>query len=162
MKARTALVELFKESQQWRAFFRSCCEASAFRLRYQVWQFREKLLEQGHHIDREDREDALFDLACRHFADSPATDLSEWATLVYGEALTHLQEHFSGLSEEEKETLDLSTTEEADDKMEVACRVEDRAAFREAVREYERATQEAALGRVQGEADEASSSKGAA
>ena len=33
MKARTALLELFKESGEWRTFFRSCCETSASRLR---------------------------------------------------------------------------------------------------------------------------------
>ena len=43
MKARTTLLELFKVSQEWRAFFRSCCETSALRLRSQVWQFRNEL-----------------------------------------------------------------------------------------------------------------------
>ena len=36
MKVRTALLELFKESREGRAFFRSCCEYSAFRLRAQT------------------------------------------------------------------------------------------------------------------------------
>ena len=48
MKARTALLELFKESSEWRAFFRSCCETSAFRLRSQAQQFRDELEERGH------------------------------------------------------------------------------------------------------------------
>jgi hypothetical protein len=161
MKARTATIELLQESREWRDFYRSCCETSTLRLRSQVWQFRGELLEKGYHVSKEDLEDALFDLAARYFSNSPAADFSEWSALVYGDTLVRLQEHFSGLSEKEKEALDLSTTEEADERMEVSCRVEDRAAFREAVREYERATQEA-LGRVQGDADEASSSKGAA
>jgi integrase len=33
MRARTALLELFRESSEWRAFFRSCCETSSLRLR---------------------------------------------------------------------------------------------------------------------------------
>ena len=47
MKARTALLELFKESQEWRTFFRSCCEISAMRLRSQAWQFRDELKDRG-------------------------------------------------------------------------------------------------------------------
>ena len=47
MKARTALLELFKESEQCRTFFRSCCEASAFRLRAQAWQFHDELKDGG-------------------------------------------------------------------------------------------------------------------
>jgi hypothetical protein len=48
MKARTALLNLFKDSSGWRAFFRSCCENSAFRLCSQAWQFREELNDRVH------------------------------------------------------------------------------------------------------------------
>jgi hypothetical protein len=159
MKARTTAIEVFKESREWRDFFRSCCEASAFRLRSQVWQFRDELVVRGHLLSKDELEDILFDLARRHFPDSPAADFSEWASLLYRDALARLQEHFSGLSEEE--ALDLSDTAEAGHRMEVACGAEDRVAFREAVREYERATLEA-FGKVQGDAGKPSSSKGAA
>jgi hypothetical protein len=47
MKARTALLELFKDSSMWRAFFRSCCETSAFRLGSRAWQFREEVNDRG-------------------------------------------------------------------------------------------------------------------
>lgn len=161
MKTRTDIIELFKESREWRAFFRSCCEASALRLRSQVWQFRDELVDRGNHFSKEELKDVLFDLAGRHFPDSPAADFPEWAFLVCGDALSRIQEHFSGLSEKEKEASDLPGTEDVDDRMEAACRAEDRAAFRAAVREYERVTLEA-LERAQRAAGEASGSKGAA
>jgi hypothetical protein len=47
MKARTALLELFKESSGWRAFFRSCCETRPFRLLSQAWQFCDELNDRG-------------------------------------------------------------------------------------------------------------------
>ncbi len=53
MKARTALLELFKESSEWRAFFRSCCEISASRLRSQGWQFRDELKDRGKQFQAE-------------------------------------------------------------------------------------------------------------
>jgi hypothetical protein len=161
MKARTSLIELFKESREWRDFFRSCCQTSTLRLRSQVWQFRDELVNQGHHISKEDLEDALFDLAGRHFPDSSAADFGEWSALVYKDALARLQEHHTALSEEEKEAVDLSDTEEADEQMEATGGAEDRVAFREAVREYERATLEA-LETARADAGEASSGKGAA
>jgi hypothetical protein len=36
MKSRTALLELFKDCSEWRAFFRSCCETSALRACYEL------------------------------------------------------------------------------------------------------------------------------
>jgi hypothetical protein len=63
MKARTALLELFKESWEWRAFFRSCCETSASRLRSQAWQFRDALKDRGHGFLIEEVEDSLLGLA---------------------------------------------------------------------------------------------------
>jgi len=63
MKARTALLELFKESGGWRAFFRSCCERSAFRLRLQAWQFRDELKDRGNQFRADEVEDALLGMA---------------------------------------------------------------------------------------------------
>ena len=63
MKARTALLELFKESSEWRAFFRSCCETSAFRLRSQTWQFRNELKDRGMSFQAEEVEGSLLGLA---------------------------------------------------------------------------------------------------
>jgi hypothetical protein len=63
MKARTALLELFKKSGEWRAFFRSCCETSALRLRSQAWQFRDELKNRGNQFHADEVEDALLGLA---------------------------------------------------------------------------------------------------
>src|SRR5215211_3900436 len=63
MKARTALLELFKDSSGWRAFFRSCCEISAFRLRSQAWQYRDELADRGHKVQADEVEDSLLELA---------------------------------------------------------------------------------------------------
>ena len=50
MKARTALLELLKESSGWRAFFRMCSEMSALRLRSQAPLFCDELEELGHNF----------------------------------------------------------------------------------------------------------------
>jgi hypothetical protein len=72
MKGRTALLELFKDSTVWRAFFRSCCEMSAFRLRSQAWQSREELEDLGNQFQTEEVEDALLGLARELLPDTPA------------------------------------------------------------------------------------------
>ena len=72
MKARTALLELFKESSEWRAFFRSCCETSAFRLRSQAWQFCDELNDRGHKLQADEVEDSLLGLARELLPDTPA------------------------------------------------------------------------------------------
>jgi hypothetical protein len=161
MKTRTAIIGLLQESREWRDFFRACCETSTLRLRSQVWQFREELSDRGYPLDQEDLEDALFDLAQHHFPNTPAADFSEWSALVYKDVLARLQEDNTGLSEEEKELVDLAATGDADGQMESACSAEDRSAFREAIKEYEQIISEA-LVRARGDADEASSGKGAA
>ena len=63
MKIRTALLELFKRSHEWRGFFRSCSEASTFRLRSQAWQFRDELKDQGDAFQAVEVEDSLLGLA---------------------------------------------------------------------------------------------------
>jgi len=63
MKVRTALLELFKRSHEWRGFFRSCSEASTFRLRSQAWQFRDELKDQGDAFQAVEVEDSLLGLA---------------------------------------------------------------------------------------------------
>ena len=85
----------------------------------------------------------------------------EYLTLVYKDALTRLLEHYTGFSEEEKRAVDLIGTEDADEQMEATSGAKNRATFREAVREYERATLNA-FETVRKDAGEASSRKGAA
>src|SRR5215208_4630711 len=72
MKARTALLELFRKSSEWRAFFRSCCETSAFRLRSQAWQFCEELNDRGHKLRVDEVEDSLLGLARELLPNTPA------------------------------------------------------------------------------------------
>ncbi len=80
MKVRTALLELFKGSHEWRSFFRSCCENSPFRLRTQTWQFREELKERGHGFLTGEVEDSLLGLARELLPGTPAARWdAEWA-----------------------------------------------------------------------------------
>src|SRR5215212_11475905 len=132
MKARTALLELFKKSSEWRAFFRSCCETSGFRLRTQTWRFREKLKEQDHGFLAEEVEDSLLGLARELLPDTPAAQWDdEWAHDLCRDALAHLARSYAGLSAEEKDTVDLSAQDEWDEQMHGAGRLaNDPVAFR--------------------------------
>jgi hypothetical protein len=144
MKVRTALLELFKESHEWRAFFRSCCEASAVRLRTQTWQFREKLKEQGHGFLTEEVEDALLGLARGLLPDTPAAQWdAEWAHDLCKDTLAHLARDYAGLSAEEKDTVDLSAQDEWDERMHGAGLANDPVAFRMALQGWTRAGLEA-------------------
>lgn len=61
--ARGALLGLFEKDQEWRCFFKSCCEMSTHRLTTQTWQFRDELEDRGHFYPVEEVEDALLGLA---------------------------------------------------------------------------------------------------
>jgi hypothetical protein len=112
MKVSTALLELFKDSSVWRAFFRSCCENSAFRLRTQTWRFREELKERGqrgHGFLTEEVEDALLGLAKELLPDTPAALWdAEWAHELCKDALAHLAKRYAAFPDADKEVLDLS------------------------------------------------------
>jgi hypothetical protein len=140
MKARTVLLELLKESSEWRAFFRSCCETSALRLRSQTWQFREELKERGHGFLTEEVEDALLGLVRDLLPDSPAAQWdADWAHELCKDALARLAKAYARLSVEERDALTLSSQEVWDERMYDAGRDNDPAAFREALRCWERA-----------------------
>jgi hypothetical protein len=80
MKARTALLELFRESREWRSFFRSCCEMSSLRLRSQSWQFCDELKDRGNQFQADEVEDALLGLARELLPNAPAAQWdAEWA-----------------------------------------------------------------------------------
>src|SRR5919112_5080040 len=118
MKARTALLEVFKESSEWRSFFRSCCESSAFRLRSQAWQFRRELKERGHRFLTEEVEDALLGLARELLPDTPAAHWdAEWAHNLCKDALAELAKRYAEFSTAEREVLDLSAQEVWDERM---------------------------------------------
>ncbi len=149
MKARSALLELFKGSSGWRAFFRSCCETSAFRLHSQAWQFGEELKDRGRQVQADEVEDALLGLARELLPDTPSAKWdSEWAHELYKDALAHLAKAYAGLSAEEKEALDLSAQDVWDERMCAAGQDNDPATFRAALRRWERAGLEA-MERVQ-------------
>jgi hypothetical protein len=144
MKARTALLELFKKSSEWRAFFRSCCETSAFRLRSQVWQFREELKERDHGFPTEEVEDALLGLARELLPDTPAARWdAEWAHDICKAALARLAERYTELSTADKEAVDLSGQGVWDERMYDAGLANDPVAFRVALEGLTRAGLEA-------------------
>jgi hypothetical protein len=140
MKARTALLKLFKESYEWRIFFRSCCERSASRLRSQAWQFRDELKDQGHEFQIDEMEDALLGIARELLPDAPAAHWdAEWAHELCKDALARLAEAYLGLSAKAKDALDLSAQDMWDEQMYATAQDNDPAAFRAALRCWERA-----------------------
>jgi hypothetical protein len=144
LKASTALLELFKKSSEWRAFFRSCCETSAFRLRSQAWQFREELEDLGNQFQTEEVEDALLGLARVLLPDTPAAQWdAEWAQDLCKDALAHLARAYAALSAGEKDTVDLSAQDEWDERMHGAGLANDPVAFRVALDSWTRAGLEA-------------------
>src|SRR5829696_7432299 len=131
MKARTALLELFKESSGWRTFFRSCCESSALRLRSQAWQFREELKERGHGFLTEEVEDSLLGLARELLPGTPAAQWDVgWAHDLCTDALAHLAKRYAELSTADKEAVDFSGQGVWDERMDAAGLANDSVAFR--------------------------------
>jgi hypothetical protein len=152
MKVRTALLELFKESREWRVFFRSCCETSAFRLRSQVWQFCEELEDRGHKFQADEVEYSLLGLVRELLPDTPAAQWDEeWAHDLCKDALAHLAWDYAGLSAEEKDTVDLSAQDEWDERMYGAGLANDPVAFWVALDGWTRAGLQAMeLSRIKG------------
>jgi hypothetical protein len=144
MKARTALLELFRKSSEWRAFFRSCCETSVFRLRSQAWQFCEELNDRGHKLRVDEVEDSLLGLARELLPNTPAAHWdAEWAHEVCKDALALLAKRYAEVSTAEKEVLDLSVQEVWDERMHSAGLANDPVAFRVALDDWTRAGLEA-------------------
>jgi hypothetical protein len=139
MKARTALLELFKGSHEWRSFFRSCCENSSLRLCTQTWQFREELKERGYGFLPEEVEDSLLGLARELLPDTPAAKWdAEWAHELCKDALAHLAMRYAEFSDADKEVLDLSAQGVWDERMHAAGLANDPVAFRVALQGWER------------------------
>ena len=144
MKARTALLELFRKSSEWRAFFRSCCETSVFRLRTQTWQFRNELKDRGNAFQAEELEGSLPGLARELLPHTPAAQWdAEWAHTLCKDALALLAKRYAELSAQEKDTVDLSAQDEWDERMHEAGLANDPVAFRAALKSWERAGLEA-------------------
>jgi hypothetical protein len=144
MKARTALLELFKESHEWRDFFRSCCETSAFRLCAQAWQFRDELKDRDNQTQADEVEDALLGLARELLPDTPAARWNtEWAHELCKDALARLAKRYAEFSSVDQEMLDLSVQDEWDERMHDAGLANDPVAFRVALKGWTRAGLEA-------------------
>jgi hypothetical protein len=144
MKARTALLELFKESHEWRAFFCSCCETSAFRLRSQSWQFRDELRDRGYELLADAVEDVLLGLARELLPETPAARWdSQWAHELCKDALTRIAKSYAELSTIEKEAVNLSAQVVWDERMHAAGLANDPAAFRVALKGWEQSGLEA-------------------
>ncbi len=139
--ATTSIAELLKASPEWRAFYRQCCEAGALRLRAQAWQFRDELRERGEDVALQDVEDALLTITRKVLPKSPAAQWDpEWAAELIHDALARLAEHYAELLGGEREVLDLSGQEPFEERIHAAGLNNDPAAFREALRGWEKAT----------------------
>jgi len=152
MKVRTALLELFKESSEWRAFFRTCCETSAFRLRSQAWQFCDELNDRGNQFQAQEVENSLLGLARDLLPDTPAGQWdAEWAHDLCKDTLALLAKHYAEFSTAEKEVLDLSVQEVWDERMHEAGLANDPLAFRVALEGWTQAVLQAMeLSRIRG------------
>ena len=144
MKTRTALLGLFKESDEWRDFFRSCCEMSAFRSRSQAWQFCDELQDRANKFQADEVEDALLGLARELLPDTPAAKWdAEWAHQLCKGALNSLAHRYNELSFTEKEAVDFSAQNVWDEQMSRAGRENNPATFRAALKRWERVGVEA-------------------
>ena len=144
IRARTALVELLKAEPEWRRFFKTCCETSSFRLRAQTWQFADELKDRGHTFPKDELEDTLLGLARELLPKSPAAQWDEeWAHGLMMDALFRLAEWCANLSAEQVEALDLWGQQPWEEKMYAAGINNDPAAFREAMKGWERVNVEA-------------------
>jgi hypothetical protein len=143
MSATAAIARLLKDSNEWRGFYRSCCEASALRLRSQARQFRDELRERGRgDLTLASVEDALLQVARKALPKTPAAEWDEeWAAELCDDALARISEHYAGLSASEREAaMEFSGRREWEERMVAAGVANDPAAFRDALRGWERTT----------------------
>jgi hypothetical protein len=147
MTATAAIAELLKASPEWRRFFKSCCETGALRLRSQAWQFRDELggcALAKPDVALQEVEDALLLIARTALPKTSAAQWDpEWAAELMKDALARIGEHYAELSAGERDGLDLSGQEPWEERMHAAGVANDPAAFRSAVKGWERATAEA-------------------
>jgi len=144
MKARAALITLFKESQEWWHFFKRGCESNTLRLVTQSWQFRDELRDRDHKFSANEVEDALLRLAREVLPITLAAQWDpEWAHRLCRDALSRLAEDYGRLAVEERDALDLSGQDVWDQRMHTAGLANDPAAFRTSLKGWERAGLEA-------------------
>ncbi len=137
MRTKTAIAEQLKTDPDLRFFYKRCYDTSAFRLRSQGYQFRQVLAERGYVASLESVQDTLFELARDLFPESPGADFITWAGLLCGDVMARLQEHYTSLSAAEKEAVDVSGAWCHNGAVEDACRNQNLAVLREAIKIYE-------------------------
>ena len=147
MRATAHIARLLKASPEWRRFFKDCCETGALRLRSQAWQFRAELRDRGlaePEISLQDVEDSLLEIARKVLPSSLAAQWdTEWAAELCADALARLGEHYAGLTSVQREALDLTAEGDWLERMHQASVANDPAAFRVALKGWERAAGEA-------------------
>jgi hypothetical protein len=139
MNATAAIADLLRESAEWRAFFRACCETGALRLRSQARQFRAELRERGHEgLALADVEDSLLVIARKVLPSSAGAQWDEaWAAELCADALARISERYASISAAERDAFDLSAGETWQDEMHRAALANDPAAFRTALAGWE-------------------------
>lgn len=142
--ANKALGDLLRDSEEWREFFRRCCEEGPLRVRAVVLQWRAELEDRGHIVPVEDLEDALMNAARKLLPDTPGAEWDpDWAIALDKDSIARLGEHCASLTAAERDALDLSVQHPYGDQMSAAGIDNDPAAFREALRGWERVSLEA-------------------
>lgn len=137
--ATVAVAVLLRDEQEWRRFFKQCCRSSGYRLAGQAWQFRDELADRGKRFRRDEVEDALLVLARQLLPNTQAAAWdAEWADKLHKDAIARLGEHYAGLTPSEKSALDLAGEGSWIDRMEEAGHANDPAAFRAALKGWER------------------------
>jgi hypothetical protein len=137
--ARAAVVGLLRAEREWRKFFKTRCEEGVSRLWASSYEFRAELQKRGEWHEREEIGDVLLALAREKLPDSPAAQWdAEWASKLCKDALARLGEYYACLGEDERDRLDLSGQEDHEDAMIKAGHDNDPAAFRVALKEWER------------------------
>ena len=77
-------------------------------------------------------------MACKFLPCTPAADFTAWAELLCKDGLARIQEHYTTLSANQKDAMDLTEAWRHSDAIDEACRNEDLSALREALKVYER------------------------
>jgi hypothetical protein len=145
VKATAAITDLLKTDPEWRAFYRSSCEAGALRLRATARRFRAELRGRDHEdLALVDVEDALLAISRKVLPKTLAAQWDqEWAAELCADALARISERFASISAAERDALDLSSGEAWQERMHRAGLADEPAAFRKALAGWERATIEA-------------------
>lgn len=143
-RATAAVADLLRDSEEYRDFFRRCCEMGALRLRSQARQFRDELRDQGRPFPLADVEDSLMHAARKVLPRTPAAEWDpEWAASLCADAMARISERVAAVTAAERDRLDLSGQDRFAREMAAASLANDPARFREAIWGWEAAAVEA-------------------